>query len=158
MTAKGTVEEPGKNVAQKAGLNKAILDQCWGELFRQLAYKCGWYGSLFLAVRPAYFSQECPECKHVAKENRDSQAVFRCVACGYERHADTNAACIVLERGFEEQALIESAQVAEVEAELGSPGKGSRPSSSKGSKGSKGSYGRRNAGSHGLRRGSPESL
>jgi putative transposase len=77
-SAKGTVEEPGTNVAQKAGLNKAILDQCWGEFFRQLGYKCPWYGSVFLQVRPHYSSQECSECKHIAKENRDSQAVFRC--------------------------------------------------------------------------------
>ena len=31
---KETVEEPGKNVKQKSGLNKAILDQGWGTLFR----------------------------------------------------------------------------------------------------------------------------
>ena len=37
----GTVVELGKNVAQKSGLNRAILDQSWGEFRRQLRYKLG---------------------------------------------------------------------------------------------------------------------
>jgi len=41
-SAKGTAEQPGTNVTQKAGLNRAILDQCWGELERQLGYKQAW--------------------------------------------------------------------------------------------------------------------
>ena len=38
-SARGTVEEPGRNVAQKSGLNKAILDQGWGTFRRMLEYK-----------------------------------------------------------------------------------------------------------------------
>ena len=38
-SAAGTVDEPGKNVRQKAGLNRSILDQAWGEARRQLDYK-----------------------------------------------------------------------------------------------------------------------
>ena len=38
-SAKGTVEKPGRNVAAKSGLNKAILDQGWGMFRRMLAYK-----------------------------------------------------------------------------------------------------------------------
>ena len=41
-SAKGTREEPGRNVTQKAGLNRTILDKSWGELRRQLAYKLAW--------------------------------------------------------------------------------------------------------------------
>ncbi len=43
-SARGTLEEPGRNVAQKAGLNRAILDKGWGELRRQLIYKLAWKG------------------------------------------------------------------------------------------------------------------
>ena len=38
-SAAGTVEEPGKNVRAKSGLNRAILDQGWDEFRRQLDYK-----------------------------------------------------------------------------------------------------------------------
>lgn len=44
-SASGTKESPGTNVAAKSGLNKAILDQGWGEFERQLAYKLSWSGS-----------------------------------------------------------------------------------------------------------------
>ncbi|MCL1597534.1 transposase, partial [Parasutterella secunda] len=39
-SAAGTVEEPGHNVAQKSGLNRAILDQAWGKFFQRLEWKC----------------------------------------------------------------------------------------------------------------------
>ena len=41
QSAKGTVEKPGQNVKQKAGLNRAILASGWGQLERKLAYKAG---------------------------------------------------------------------------------------------------------------------
>jgi putative transposase len=99
-SAKGTVENPGTNVAQKSGLNRAILDQCWGEIRRQLEYKSSWYGSTLFFVNPAYTSQECSNCNHIAAESRESQAMFCCVECGYEQHADVNAATVILERGL----------------------------------------------------------
>ena len=95
-SAAGTVEEPGKNVRQKAGLNKAILDQGWGEFRRQLGYKQVWRGGWMLAVPAPYTSQTCPECGHVAAANRPSQAVFRCVSCG---HADDVAAINIARAG-----------------------------------------------------------
>ena len=58
-SAKGTVEQPGKKVAQKSGLNRAILDQGWGEFRRQLDYKVSWDGGMLLAVPPHYTSQTC---------------------------------------------------------------------------------------------------
>jgi putative transposase len=87
-SARGTVDEPGRNVAQKSGLNKAILDQGWGTFRRLLEYKQRWRGGEVIAVNPRYTSQTCPECGHVAKENRLQQALFSCVACGYTYHAD----------------------------------------------------------------------
>ena len=95
----GTAENPGKQVAQKSGLNKAILDQGWGEFRRQLDYKMAWKGGILFAVPAHYTSQECPCCAHVSKDNRKTQAAFVCVACGYENNADVVGAINVLERG-----------------------------------------------------------
>ena len=48
---------------------------------------------------PAYTSQTCHECGHVAKESRRSQSKFECVACGHQGNADVNAALNVKARG-----------------------------------------------------------
>jgi len=50
--ARGTLDEPGHNVAQKAGLNRSILDQSWGEFHRQLRFKCAWGGVEPRTCRP----------------------------------------------------------------------------------------------------------
>ncbi|HNU11462.1 MAG TPA: transposase [Rubrivivax sp.] len=43
-SARGTLQAPGTRVAQKAGLNRGILDAAWGEFARQLTYKLQWRG------------------------------------------------------------------------------------------------------------------
>lgn len=100
-SSKGTLDNPGKHVAQKSGLNRSILDQGWGEFRRQLEYKQEWLGGWVLAVPAHHTSQTCAECGYVAKENRKSQAEFHCAACGHENNADVNAATNILKRGFE---------------------------------------------------------
>jgi putative transposase len=97
-SAKGTVENPGRNVKQKSGLNKAILDQGWGELKRQIQYKQLWRGGQVIFVPPAYSSQECSQCGHTSAENRPSQELFYCTKCGHTANADENAAKVVLSR------------------------------------------------------------
>ena len=99
QSAAGTAENPGTNVAAKSGLNKAIIDQGWGEFRRQLDYKLAWNGGMLFAVPPHYTSQECPECHHVSADNRQTQARFVCVKCRYENHADHVGAINVKERG-----------------------------------------------------------
>ena len=99
-SSKGTAEAPGKNVAAKSGLNKAILDQGWGEFRRQLEYKLNWNGGMLIPVPAHYTSQTCPACGHVAKENRLTQAKFACVDCGHEENADVVGAMNVLARGY----------------------------------------------------------
>jgi putative transposase len=103
-SAKGTVEQPGKNVAVKSGLNRAILDQGWGAFRTMLSYKIGWLGGVLLAVAAQYTSQTCPHCGHVSPDNRKVQAVFRCVRCGYENNADVVGAINILERGYRSSA------------------------------------------------------
>lgn len=98
-SAKGTAEEHGKNVKQKSGLNRAILDQSWFEFRRQLGYKTQWLGGSLVAVPPQNTSRTCPCCGHTAKENRPTQADFKCIDCGYTEHADVVGALNVLARG-----------------------------------------------------------
>ena len=98
-SAAGAADAPGKNVRAKSGLNKAILDQGWFEFRRQLEYKLAWRGGDVLAVPPRNTSRTCPCCGHVSKDNRQTQAKFLCVDCGYENNADLVGAINVLERG-----------------------------------------------------------
>ena len=98
-SASGTVEAPGKQVSAKRGLNRAILDQGWFELRRQLGYKLAWAGGQLVAVAPQHTSQRCSACGHVSGENRRSQSRFCCVACGHTQNADLNAAMNILAAG-----------------------------------------------------------
>lgn len=98
-SAKGTVEAPGKNVRQKAGLNRSILDAAWGEFGRQLSYKVQWRGGQVILVNPAYTSRTCRICGHESAENRKSQSLFACVACGHAENADVHAAKNILAAG-----------------------------------------------------------
>lgn len=68
-SAAGTVEEPGKQVAQKAGLNREMLDTAPGlftSLFRYKVLETGgeWVDAPTRKLKP---SQRCPQCWHVAK-------------------------------------------------------------------------------------------
>ena len=98
-SAKGTAEQHGNNVAAKSGLNRAILDQSWFEFRRQLDYKTQWQGGFLVAVPPQNSSRTCPCCGHISKENRQTQANFECVECGYTENADVVGALNVLGRG-----------------------------------------------------------
>ena len=98
-SASGTLENKGRNVKVKSGLNKSILDQGWSMVLTMLEYKQQWQGGLLIKVNPRYTSQTCFECKHVAKENRRTQAKFECVECGYIANADVNAARNILAAG-----------------------------------------------------------
>ena len=109
-SAAGSLDAPGRKVRQKSGLNKSILDQGWGEFRRQLEYKQAWMGGGVLAVPPHNTSRTCPACGHVSAENRQTQARFECVECGYENNADVVGAINVLERGHRLLACGETAQ------------------------------------------------
>lgn len=94
-SASGTVSEPGVNVAQKRGLNRAILNVGWHQIETMLAYKM----ARLVKVNPAYSSQTCGVCGVVDSRSRKSQASFVCTACGHRDNADRNAAVVLLHRG-----------------------------------------------------------
>ena len=87
--ARGTRDDPGRNVRQKAGLNRGILGSGWGLLVRLLQDKAP---GRVEKVTPALTSQRCSACGHVDAKSRESQARFVCTACGFACHADLNAA------------------------------------------------------------------
>jgi transposase len=88
-SAKGTRENPGRNVRQKAGLNGGILRSGWGLLVLRLEEKAP---GRVEKIKPALTSQRCSACGQVDRASRESQAVFRCTACGVACNADVNAA------------------------------------------------------------------
>ncbi len=88
-SARGTAQNPGRNVRAKAGLNREILRSGWGLLVRRLEDKAP---GRVEKVKPHYTSQRCSACGQVDAESRESQARFVCTACGYACNADVNAA------------------------------------------------------------------
>jgi putative transposase len=87
-SAKGTVEQPGKNVAQKTGLNRGTLAQGWGLLRQRTGHKAP--GRVEDVPAP-YTSLRCSACGWIDKNSRKNQADFECVSCGFTCNADTNA-------------------------------------------------------------------
>ncbi|TDD03565.1 transposase [Nonomuraea deserti] len=108
-SAAGTSERPGRNVAQKSGLNRSILDAGWGVFLTVLAHKAESAGRKLIAVNPAGTSRTCSRCGHCARENRVTQAEFACTACGHTAHADVDAAINILRAGL---ALRQAAEAA----------------------------------------------
>jgi putative transposase len=77
----------------KAGLNRAILDAAPGELRRQLAYKCAWYGSTLVVANRWYpSSKTCSGCKTVKAKLSLTQRTYCCERCGLLIDRDVNAA------------------------------------------------------------------
>ena len=118
-SAKGTVEKPGKNVKQrgepaevssarerapreKSGLNRAILDQGWGEFIRQLEYKLTWNGGQLIQVNPRNTSRKCPKYNYISAENRKTQATFCCQQkdFNYTANADDVGSLNIREAGL----------------------------------------------------------
>ena len=98
-SAKGDLDEPGRNVRANSGLNKAILDQGWHEFRRQLEYKQNWLVGMVIAVPSQNTSRTCPACGQVSHENRKTQSRFACMQCGYAENADFVAATNILAVG-----------------------------------------------------------
>ena len=94
-SAAGTVDSPGRNVAQKRGLNLGISQQGWGQVREFLQYKAEWAGRQIIAVTPVNTSRTCAECGEVSSMSRRGKR-FVCIRCGYEDDADHNAALDIL--------------------------------------------------------------
>ena len=98
-SAKGTIDNPGRNVSQKTGLNRSLNDAGLYQLRQMIEYKTVHQGGVFSTVNPSYTSQTCSCCGHIAKENRPTQSIFQCVSCSFAENADVNAAKNILALG-----------------------------------------------------------
>ena len=127
-------DKPGKylhnGAKAKTGLNRSILSNNWSRLRKRLQDKMNANGGRLVVVPAAYTSQTCHQCGHVAKENRDSQAAFKCVRCGYEANADVNAAENILGRAL---AKMGGGTASDVEGPQWRPDEASIPSTPIGS-------------------------
>ena len=94
-----------------AKLNLQILDQGWHQFKTFLKYKMDWLNKKVVEVNPAYTSQTCSHCGHIAKANRPSQASFCCVKCGLTLNADENASRNILLKGFQQLNTLEQGGV-----------------------------------------------
>ena len=119
--AKPDPEHPGRylrnNAAAKAGLNRSILSNRWTDIHNKLDYKTRLAGTRLISVNPTYTSQTCSRCGCVAKENRESQAVFHCVVCNHRDNADINAARNILDRALYETGMDDAEGVEEYNTE-----------------------------------------
>jgi putative transposase len=100
-SSRGTVEKPGKMVAQKAGLNREILDTAPGTLMQMLRYKAEEAGCelLFINTRKHKPSQTCPMCSGVRKKTL-AERLHAC-SCGFSATRDQAAALLMLRVGLE---------------------------------------------------------
>lgn len=100
-SAKGTVEQPGRNVSQKAGLNRAILDVGWGAIVEMLDYKTVFYGRELVKIDRFHpSSKQCSDCGHVKAKLALSERTYRCNRCGLTLDRDVNAARNILAAGL----------------------------------------------------------
>ena len=101
-TARGGANAPGKNVRQKAGLNRAMSEAATGVTASILAQQCAKRGILFVEVDPRKTSQTCSKCGHVSSKSRKSQPRFECVACHWAGNADINASAVIQFRAYQQ--------------------------------------------------------
>jgi putative transposase len=86
--------------SRKKGLNRSISDAGWGELILKIEYLAAKQGKVVIKVNPKHSSQECRNCGHIDKSNRDGEK-FICVECGYHEHADIGAAKTMRDRALQ---------------------------------------------------------
>jgi putative transposase len=93
-SAKGTIKDPGKNVRQKSGLNRSIMDAAWGMLIWQIIYKAESAGKWVVPVNPRNTSQMCSVCGAIVRKKL-SERLHVC-DCGTILGRDHNAAINIL--------------------------------------------------------------
>ncbi|MEU8261742.1 transposase [Micromonospora sp. NPDC048999] len=109
-TGRGVALENLTGIRDRVRLRKPQRVTLHSWAFHQLgafvAYKATRSGVAVVYVDPAYTSQACSACGHVAKANRPNQSTFRCTSCSFAEHADVNAARNIATRGVADWAAV----------------------------------------------------
>jgi putative transposase len=102
-TKRGIALEDLKGIRERTRFRKDQRAKVGGWAFHQLrtfvVYKSQLHGVPVVVVDPRNTSRTCSQCGHCEKGNRQSQDRFKCLACGYEAHADINAAVNIAAAG-----------------------------------------------------------
>lgn len=97
-SVRGTVDEPGANGRQKAGLNRALLDAALAKLVKYTSYKAERAGGMIVKEEAGFSSQDCSSCDERVSKTL-SERWHRC-SCGTVLHRDHNAAINILKRAL----------------------------------------------------------
>ncbi len=97
-SAKGTVEDPGRNVKQKSGLNRSLARVAPYGMRMAILWALFKAGGRLILADPKYTSQTCPKCGYTSSSNRPTQAHFGCQLCGCTENADVVGALNVLKK------------------------------------------------------------
>jgi len=85
-----------KNLLKNHKLARAIANQSWREIRRQLEYKCEWYGKQLVTVNPRKTSQICSNCGYDDGKHTLDIRQWTCPNCGINHDRDINAAKNIL--------------------------------------------------------------
>ena len=89
-----------KNMVKNRKLSQAINDASWGELVRQLEYKCEWYGRTLVKIDRWFpSSKRCSQCGHTVEKLSLNMREWACPNCGVRHDRDINAAINILAAG-----------------------------------------------------------
>jgi putative transposase len=91
------------NMLKNHKLAQAVSDVSFGEFFRQLAYKCEWYGKNLIKIgRFEPSSKTCSNCGHVKADLTLADREWACEACGSTHDRDLNAANNIKQMGLKQ--------------------------------------------------------
>jgi putative transposase len=100
--AKPKQDETGQylpnGAAAKSGLNRSILQSCWGNITLFTHYKAARMNKVAIKVPAQFSSQTCSQCGHTSSKNRAGKR-FLCTGCGFACDADFNASLVLQSRG-----------------------------------------------------------
>ncbi len=90
-----------KNMVENRKLALSITDASWGELVRQLEYKCDWYGRTLVKIDRWFpSSKRCGKCGHIVEKLPLNIREWDCPNCGAHHDRDINAAQNILAAGL----------------------------------------------------------
>ncbi len=90
-----------KNMVKNPKLAQAISDASWGEITRQLAYKCRWYGRTYIEIDRWFpSSKRCSNCGFMVEKMPLTVREWECPRCGTHHDRDVNAASNILAAGL----------------------------------------------------------